>query len=310
MRATLTRRELLAALSGGGALLRAKPLAGVLVESHLHLFAKDQQRFPYHPNATYKPPPAPLEDYVVFARQARIDHVVIVHPEPYQDDHSYLEHCFANEPSPAFFKGTCLFDPVAPETPARMEALVKRNPGRIVALRIHVNRKPGEPPTTSGAIRDRDLRAPAMKAAWRKARELGLAVQMHFIPCHAPDIDALAGEFSDMPVILDHLARSGQGTPAEYERALKMARLPRVWMKFSGVVYSSRQPPPHLDVKPLVRRTFDAFGPDRMIWGGLGKDMEEFRQRLAMFDELLSFASEGDRGKIRGENAVKLFGFK
>ncbi len=24
-----------------------------------------------------------------------VDHAVVVHPEPYQDDHRYLEHCLA-----------------------------------------------------------------------------------------------------------------------------------------------------------------------------------------------------------------------
>ena len=36
-----------------------------------------------------------------------------------------LEHCFEQEPSPGFFKGTCLFDPVDPKTPARMDATAR-----------------------------------------------------------------------------------------------------------------------------------------------------------------------------------------
>src|SRR5437899_3534816 len=143
----LSRRGLLFAAAGLSTSARPK---GVLVDTHVHLF--DPQRIPYHPAATYKPPAAPLEGYVQFVREAKIDHTIIVHPEPYQDDHRYLEYCFAHEPSPGFFKGTCLFDPIAPRTPERLESLVKRNPGRIVALRIHEMRKPGTPPSASGAI--------------------------------------------------------------------------------------------------------------------------------------------------------------
>ena len=131
--------------------------AGVLIESHVHLFADDPVRFPYN-SASYKPQREPVEDYVRFVREARINHAVIVHPEPYQDDHRYLEYCLAQEPSPGFFKATCLFDPIDPETPKRMQALVKRNPGRIVALRIHEIHAAGTPSTTTGLIRDRDLR--------------------------------------------------------------------------------------------------------------------------------------------------------
>ena len=60
----------------------------------------------------------------------------------------------------------------------------------------------------------------------------------------------------------------------------------------------------------MVRRTYDAFGPDRMIWGGLGMNMPAFEKNLAMFEEMFAFASETDRAKIRGLNALKVFGFK
>jgi L-fuconolactonase len=110
-------------------------------------------------------------------------------------------------------------------------------------------------------------------------------------------------------VILDHLARAGQGLPAEYDEVLKLAKLPRVHMKFSGVRYSSKQGHPYADARPLVRRTFDAFGPDRMIWGGLGHSMEDFEKAVEVFEGMFAFAAESDRAKIRGLNAAKLFKF-
>lgn len=300
----LSRRNLLA---GAASVVARAASESPVIDTHIHLFAADQRRFPYHPQATYRPEPAPLEDYLPFAREAGLDGVVIVHPEPYQDDHRYLEYCFANEPSKLFFKGTCLFDPIDPATPARMEELVRRNPGRIVALRIHVNRERGVAPTISGPIRDRDLKHPQMRATWKKAHELGLAIQMHIIPVHAPEVRALAEEFSGTKVIIDHLARSGFGTPAEYAQVLEMGRLGNVIMKYSAVRYSSREDYPHRDVHALVRLTYDAFGPDRMIWGGLGRTMEEFRRQRALFEEMFAFASERDRAKIRGANARRLF---
>ncbi len=280
---------------------------GVLVDTHIHLF--DPDKFAYHPNATYRPPAQTLDHYVRFVRETKIDHAIIVHPEPYQDDHRYLEYCFLHEPFEGFFKGTCLFDPIAPETPARMEALVKKLPERIVALRIHKNQDPKKPATTSGAIRDRDMRSPAMLTTWRKAHSLGLGIQMHFIPCYAPQIRVLASQLREMPVILDHLGRHGEGTLIEYEDVLRLAELPHVYMKFSALRYSSRQDYPHRDVKPLVRRLFQAFGADRMIWGGLGMDMTEFNRQAALLDEMFDFASESERAKIRGLNAIRLFGF-
>lgn len=282
---------------------------GLLIDTHIHLFSADPQRFPYSAGAPYKPPAQTVEAYEDFVRQSGIDHAVIVHPEPYQDDHRYLEYCFAHEPSPGFFKGTCLFDPISSETPSRMEALAKKHPNRIVALRIHQMRKPGAPPETGGAIKDRDMHHPALRTTWSKAGQLGFAIQMHFLPFYAPQIRALAAEFPGTPVVLDHLARAGQGTSEEFSEVLKLARLPRVYMKYSAVNYSSKEKYPFRDAKPMVRRSYEAFGPDRIIWGGLGHNMEQFQQAVELFDMMFDFLNETDRAKIRGRNAKELFKF-
>ena len=283
---------------------------GILIDSHMHLFAGDPVSFPYN-SGSYKPNPLPVEDYVKFVPQAHIDHTVIVHPEPYQDDHRYLEYCFAHEPSRRFFKGTCLFDPIDPKTPKRMEVLMLRNRGRIVALRIHETHPAGSPSTTTGVIRDRDLKDPQMAVTWRAAHELGLAIQVHLIPHYAEPIGELAAKFPDMPIILDHLARPGQGTPGEYEQVLKLAKLPRVYMKYSstGVETASKEPFPHRDAKPLVKRVYEAYGADKIIWGGLGGNMAAFQKETQLFDLMFDFVPEPERKKIRGLTAQKLFAF-
>jgi len=302
-----TRREVLSVLGGAAIASAVERPKGVLIDTHIHLF--DGGKFPYHKSAVYKPAASPLDAYAKFVKEAKIDHTIIVHPEPYQDDHAYLEYCFQNEPSKGFFKGTCLFDPIDPATPGRMEELMRRNPKRIVALRVHVNRKPGETPTVSGAIRDRDLRHPQMKKTWAAAAKMGLAIQMHFIPHWGKQIGELAAAFPQMPVILDHLARSGQGTAGEYDEVLALKKLPRVYMKFSGWRYSSKQEHPYLDAKPLARRTYDAFGPDRMMWGGLGHNRNDFAKAVEVFEAMFDFAAEKDKAKVRGLTAAKLFGF-
>ena len=283
---------------------------GVLIESHIHLFADDPARFPYN-SGSYKPKREPVEDYVRFVREAGINHAVIVHPEPYQDDHRYLEYCLPQEPSPGFFKATCLFDPIDPETPKRMQALVKRNPGRIVALRIHEIHAAGTPSTTTGLIRDRDLLSPQMAVTWQAAHDLGLDIQIHCIPHYAVRLGELAAKFPTTEVILDHLARPGQGTPEEYEQVLKLAKLPQVYMKYSstGVETISKEPYPHADAKPLVKRVYEAFGADKIIWGELGGSMADFAKEVQLFDLMFDFAPEPERVKIRGLTAQRLFAF-
>ena len=280
--------------STGALLAAANP--PVAIETHVHLF--DPARVPYAPDAPYKPPAYTLEDHVKLVEAAGLAHSVIVHPEPYQDDHRYLEYCFAHEPRPGYFKGTCLFDPLREDTAGRMRALSDRWPRRIVGLRIH---EMSMTPETGGPIRNRDMTDPRMLACWKAVAGLGMAVQMHFIPGQAPHIRALAAAFPETTVILDHMGRPGQGTEKEYEEVLKLGELRNVILKYSNwAEYKG-------DLPRLTRRLYDAFGPRRMIWGGLGNKPAEYARLSARFEESLAFAPEADRALIRGGNAQRLF---
>lgn len=273
------------------------------IDTHIHLF--DPKRVPYHPQATYQPPAEPLEAYAPFAAKA-LAHSVIVHPEPYQDDHRYLEYCFENEPRKGFFKGTCLFDALDPQTPARMEALMKKWPGRIVALRIHAI---GKTTQASGAIKDRDLSDPRMAETWAAAHKLALAIQMHMTPMWAPAVAKLVKQTPGVHVVIDHLCRYAQGTPAEYEEVLKLGSSDGVYMKFSGLNYSSKQPPPHADLQPLCRRIHSAYGGEKIIWGGVGMNGAAHEKQNAAFETIWSFLPAAGRAKIRSGNAARLYRF-
>ena len=268
----VSRRGALAALGGAALLGKAQTRPrGYLVENTLHMFSPDQARFPFHKNAPYKPEPNALGDYIAFVKEARLSHTVLVQPEPYQDDESYIEYCFTREPSPGYFKATCLYDPIDPATPARIEALAKRNPDRIVGMRMHEMNEKGTPFSTSGAIKNRDMRDPAMKKVFQKIGELGMIVQVQLIPYHARRAGrSSAAGFPGVPVLIDHFGLIARGTPAEYDDMVKLSRMPQFHMKIS-------QLPP--DSRPAVRRVYDAFRPDRLIWGSSAPPCRSLKKR-------------------------------
>jgi len=108
-----------------------------------------------------------------------------------------------------------------------------------------------------------------------------------------------------MPVQIDHFGLPAWGDASQYEEVIALAKLPRVYMRVEGLA----EPAWYGNAAGLARRVYDAFGPDRLIWENYGGSVERCRQSLALIDEIFSFASEEDRGKIRGLNAMKLFGF-
>jgi len=274
------------------------PAAGspATVETHVHLF--DPDRVPYAPDAPYRPAKYPLEAHLQLVEAAGLAHSVIVHPEPYQDDHRYLEYCLAHEPRAGYFKGVCLFDPLRGDTPRRLSGLLERWPKRIVAMRIHETKMT---PEAAGPIRNRDMNDPRMSACWQALAAMGVGIQMHCIPGQAANIRRLAEKVPDTTVILDHMGRPGDGTAEEYDEVLRLAELPRVILKYSGWnMYKG-------DLNRLTRRIYDTFGPHRMIWGMLGTTIAEYRTQSARFEELLAFASAADRANIAGGNAMRLF---
>lgn len=298
----VSRRTVLAAL-GSAACLRsaqARP-KGYLVENTMHMFSDDLTRFPLAKNAPYKPQPNSLDKYLAFVKEVQLDHTVLVQPEPYQDDESYIEYCFTREPSPGYFHATCLYDPIDPATPARIEALAKRNPNRIVGMRMHEMSAAGTPFATSGPIKNRDMKDPAMKKTMQKLGDLGMMLQVQLVPYHARGLGELSSGFPNVPVLIDHFGLVARGTPAEYDNMVALSKMPQFYMKISQLPK---------DPKPMVRRVYDAFGPDRLVWGSYGSSMPAFEKILAQIDDVFDFAPEADRVKIRGGNAMKLFKFR
>src|SRR5947209_5321189 len=143
--------------------------------------------------------------------EAGVGHAVIVHPEPYGDDHRYLDHCL--DIGRGRFKGTCLFFADRPGALDAMSALVRRHPGRIAAARVHAYAPERLPP----------FGTPELRALWKHAGELGLAVQIHFEPRYAPGFEPLIREFAQTKVLIDHLGRPFQGTAKEYAVVLGWA---------------------------------------------------------------------------------------
>src|SRR5262245_59492787 len=114
----------------------------MIIEWNAHMFSRDLRRYPFHPRAAYTPDPAqlavdPLADYLHHMEQEGIDRAVLVHPEPYGDDHRLLLDCLAREPQR--LRGTCLFYPDDPQAPHKLEQLVHTTPG-LVGLRFHAHR--------------------------------------------------------------------------------------------------------------------------------------------------------------------------
>lgn len=290
----ITRREFVATSAGSLAIAEAKT---PVVDTHLHCFAgKDDPKFPYHKNAPYTPEAATPELLLKCMAGAGVDYAVVVHPEPYQDDHRYLEHCLAVGKDK--LKGTCLFFAERDDSVKRLADLAKKLP--LVAARIHAYASDRLPP----------FGKPALRAYWKAIGEAGLSVQLHFEPRWAEGFEPLIKEFKDIRVFIDHLGRPFQGSEKEHARVIGWSKYPNVVMKLSAV--PDRKTYPHRDPQPVVKQLTEAYGADRLMFGGgfgPGATPESYKAERDRVAALLVHMSEADRKKIFGGTSLKLMGF-
>ncbi len=272
--------------------------ASVIVDTHLHCFAgTDDKRFPYHERAPYRPEEAATPQHLLRCMdEGGIDYAIVVHPEPYQDDHRYLEYCL--DVGKGRLKGTCLFFADRAGSIEELPALAKRTP--LVAARVHAYVPDRLPP----------FGAPELRRLWILATDNGLAMQLHFEPKYAPGFEPLIREFKDTTVLIDHLGRPYQGTPEEHDRVVAWSRFPNVVVKLSSI--PSDRNYPHRQIAPTIKRLIDAFGPERLMYGGgYGADAtgDSYRGVVERCRSFLRDLSRADQAKILGDNAARVFGF-
>lgn len=277
----------------------AKPRERVpVVDTHLHCFAgAEDQRFPYHKNAPYRPAAAATPEHLLRCMdEAGVDFAVVVHPEPYQDDHRYLEHCLSV--GGGRLKGTLLLFCDQPASMKQLPDLVRRL--SVVTLRMHAY-APGRLPPFG---------KPELKAFWRAAAEHGLAIQLHLEPRYARHFGPLIEEFADTKVVIDHLGRPMQGTPAEHEEIVRWSEFPNTIIKLAAI--PSQNSYPHRDVGPVIRRLADHYGADRMIYGGgfnAGATGKSYRAAFESARQYLAHLSPAEQQQVFGGVAARLYKF-
>jgi predicted TIM-barrel fold metal-dependent hydrolase len=266
----------------------------MIVEWNAHIFSPDLDKYPFHPQAAYRPevagnPPDPLGAYLERLANEGIDRAVIVHPEPYGDDHRLVLECLEREP--ARLKGTSLFYPKDRDAPRKLEELVAQQP-RIVATRFHAHR--GKEMYLDSFA---DL---GVRALWEKAVHLGLVVELHIGPNYAAQVAEALRAVPQTVALIDHLAEPHLGNGVEYAQVLDLAKFENVYMKLSGLNHFAADGPLYHSARPFTRRVIQAFGPDRMVWGSGSP---------RIVDAHLEGYSEEERQRVKGGNLANLLGW-
>ena len=272
----------------------------MIIDTHLHVWSDDFSRYPFADGRT-SIEPGSVELLNKTMAEAGVDKAVIVQPINYLYDNRYVADCLRRFPGK--FEAIGLVNRNAPDAPDQLERLVTED--RFSGLRIHLAR-PDDPS---------EWAAPEQDATWKRAEDLGSLFIVFGPASHLSAVEPIIRRFPSVPVILDHIG----GVPiAEDEpfpllsNVLRMADCPNVYVKFTPQVHQSSLPYPHEDTFQTYRRIYDAFGPERLMWGtdfpwvlrNIG-----YRPALELFRTHLDFLTEEDREWLFHKTASKLWKF-
>ncbi len=98
----------------------------------------------------------------------------------------------------------------------------------------------------------------------------------------------------------------------DYQEALKLATYPNTYIKIHGMGEICAPPFPYAEIPPFVKMAYDAFGPQRMMWGSDFPPVslrEGYRNALRFTMEQMPFCSDEDLEWIFGRTALSVYKF-
>ena len=272
-----------------------------LCDSHFHVFG-DPERYPLIRELRYKPPAAPLEDYLEHSRSLGIERYVFVQPSAYGRDNDCLLDAM-REVGTARCRGIVDGDEHAPDAELeRLDGLGVRG--------VRINVSPVHPPEPGLAAR----LTPRIDRLESRCAELGWSLDF-LLPGWLTQ--EMRGRLAKLKIdfTLAHmgmfLARDGVAQPG-FQQLLGLLRngAGRCWVKLTGV-YRMSQAPGFADAAPLAQ-ALAATAPDRLIWGSDDPHVSfaDKTGSVSLFNLLGTWVpDETKRRKVLVDNPTRLYGF-
>jgi L-fuconolactonase len=270
-----------------------------IIDPHVHVW-KNDPRYPW-PAELANPPKEDALPATLLKLMAEhgVEKTVIVHVIYYRWDCRYAADAVKHDRDK--FAGVCRVNPESDDAVAQLD--------RWVAEGLHgVRLSPGQGPSGDW-IND----VKRMDAIWTRAAELGVPMCVLCPVGRLPDVERVIERFDGrLDVCIDHMSDSPIERPEELQKLLALSRYPRVFVKLSHLWSLSREPYPYRDTHDQMRRLYDAFGPQRLMWGTDWPEVDKYcgyGRALALYRDEIKFFNDDDRRWILGETALTLWPF-
>lgn len=273
------------------------------IDAHVHVWTDDTETYPLTPGfkkADMKPPTFPPEELLAHARPCGVDRIVLIQMSYYRFDNTYMLKALRDYKG--IFSGIAIVDPAGEKPDAQMRELADQG---VRGFRI----------SPSGPV-ETWLDGDGYERMFRAGADQNLALCPLIGTDALPALEKRCAQFPDTPIIIDHLCRIGAPPPitdAQVDALCDMAQYPKVMVKVSAFYALGQKKPPYLDLADLIRRVYEAFGAERLMWASDSpfqvQGEHTYAASVALVRDHLDFLSEADREQIlRGTAEAFFFG--
>ncbi len=131
---------------------------------------------------------------------------------------------------------------------------------------------------------------------------------------HLPNVIEMVRRTPGVRFVLDHIGKPGisEGLSEPWRADLrKLAGLPNVWCKISGVVTEADHAGWTLEeIRPYILHAIDCFGFERVMYGGDWHVVElacPYARWVEVIDEIVADASVDERRRLFRDNAISFY---
>ena len=268
------------------------------IDAHVHVWTDDLNAYPLAESYTksdMQPEIFYPEDILAHAQPSGVNRIVLIQMSYYGFDNSYMLDVM--EKRPDVFSGIAIVDWNGARPDEDMRRLAARG---VRGFRLYVRD-------------ERALDGAGIERMFAAGARHNLAVCPLINPVALPSLDRRCSQFPDTPVIIDHLSRIGAAQPiddARIDSLCAMAKHANVMVKVSAFYALGKKAPPYADLAPLIRRVFDAFGPDRLMWASdcpFQVVDHTYEDSIGLIRDRLDFLSAEDKERILRKTAENFF---
>jgi len=274
----------------------------MIVDAQVHLWTAETPEWRWVPGRPPQlPEPFTIEKLVPLMDEAGVDRVVVVPPSWPGDRNDYALEAARRYPERFRVMGRIPLE--KPESAALLPTW-KQQPGMAGVRLTFLG--PQAAWATDGTA----------DWFWPAAEKAGLPVYF-FAPGNGAAFAPIAERHPGLTLIIDHMnlsldVKKNNQIDSALAQTVALAKYPNVSCKVSAAPGLSSEPYPFRDMTPVLKRVFDAFGPQRCYWG---TDMTNsfakatYRQRVTHFTETLDFLSEQDKDWVMGRAILARLGW-